>query len=535
MKLESLTMEVRPRSAWESMDLAVRLVMNHWRVLLSSWMVTVLPLFIIISIMLLEDYPYWAFFFVWFFKPLYDRVPLFVLSRVIFAEKTSWRDVLNAVPSFFKTGVFSSLTLYRLDPGRSFGLPVRQLEGLKGKRRRLRMRALKRGVSNREVIFFILCFHLEALISWGVLGFVLMMLPAHMVVDSAETLIMGSEPGLLINIISMLLYFVIMMIVETLYVAGGFVLYLNRRIILEGWDIELVFRRLAQRHEKEQQKARTLAQSSALPSILFVTVVMSLVALVSSADVQAGSESKASTYEEVLPEISYPPLAAEESGKVIREVMAQPVFSKTKVIEYLKYIGPEDENKETDVKQARTWLTDTFELIGNVIAFIFEAGLWILLLITLYLLIKYRERLSLGFFRKQKIVVQDTPDVLFGLDIREESLPDDVSAEALNLFQQQNYRAALALLYRATLAYLVRSFDFTLEPGATEGDCLKLVTQELPLKSEGQVEYFIELTKAWQITAYAHRQIPAEKMQQLCLKWAEFYGPKVQMTEGNNI
>jgi hypothetical protein len=34
---------------------------------------------------------------------------------------------------------------------------------------------------------------------------------------------------------------------ETLFAAGGFSTYLNRRILLEGWDIELGFRRLAQR------------------------------------------------------------------------------------------------------------------------------------------------------------------------------------------------------------------------------------------------------------------------------------------------
>ena len=33
--------------------------------------------------------------------------------------------------------------------------------------------------------------------------------------------------------------------IEPLYVAGGFALYINRRVWLEGWDVELAFRRLA--------------------------------------------------------------------------------------------------------------------------------------------------------------------------------------------------------------------------------------------------------------------------------------------------
>ncbi len=248
MKIESLTMEVRPRTPWESMDLSVRLVFTHWRLLFSAWMVSVFPLFLIINIMLLNEHPGWAFFLVWFFKPLYDRVPLFVLSRVIFSEQLNWKDVVNAIPGFFKTGIFTSLTFYRLDPGRAFNLPVRQLEGLQGKSRLQRMNSLKRGVNNREVLFFVLCFHLESLLFMGMLGLLILMLPNQMAMQSAELLFFNPESSQLLNILSMGLYFLVIMIVETLYVAGGFVLYLNRRIILEGWDIELVFKKIAQRY-----------------------------------------------------------------------------------------------------------------------------------------------------------------------------------------------------------------------------------------------------------------------------------------------
>ena len=116
--------------------------------------------------------------------------------------------------------------------------------------------------------------------------------------------------------------------------------------------------------------------------------------------------------------------------------------------------------------------------------------------------------------------------MLFGLDLREESLPDDVAAQALKFFHEQNYRAALALLYRATLAYLVKHYDFKLDKGATEGDCLELVTKKLSLPSESSVKYFVELTRAWQITAYAHRPITAEQMEQLCRNWSQYYDDK---------
>jgi len=539
MKLESLTMAVRPRTPWESMDLAVRLAVSHWRLLLSSWLVTVLPLFVIINIILLSEHPYWAFFLVWFLKPLYDRVPLFVLSRAVFAENVSWKDTINAIPSFFKTGLFASLTLYRLDPGRAFALPVRQLEGLQGKRRRQRMDTLRRGVNNREILLFVLCVHLEALITWGLLGMLLMMLPAHMAMEGAETLIMDQEPGLLINALSMAMYFLVMMIVETLYVAGGFVLYLNRRIILEGWDIELIFRKLKQRQLHAQSNDSTSNNNNnsnsnnhgnkdkqSIRATALMIFALSLFNGLYPVDVQAASNDSPAPYEKFLPPIAESPLPAEASGKVIKEVIADPVFNRMKELETLKYTGPKDKDDKTDLKDSQSWLTDMFESIGNAIAFIFEVGLWVLLLVAIFLLIKYRDRLNLGFGFKTQEPLSEMPDMLFGLDLREESLPDDVTAQALQFFHEHNYRAALALLYRATLAYLVKHYEFSLEQGATEGDCLELVTHKLTLPSESEVNYFIELTRAWQLTAYGHRDIPAEQMEQLCLNWSAYYQNK---------
>lgn len=514
MKLEALTLEVRPRSPWEAMDLAVRLVITHWRILLTSWMVAIFPLFIVINLILLEEHPVWAFLVIWFLKPLYDRVPLFVLSRVIFAEPISHKDILNAIPELLKSGVLSTLTLYRLDPGRAFALPVRQLEALKGKRRKQRMNTLHRGTNNREVLFFILCFHLESLISWGLIGLLLLLLPTNMALQGAETVFFNEQPGLLVNVLSMAAYLFVMMLVETLYVAGGFVLYLNRRIILEGWDIELVFRKLTQRQERFKHQAA----GSTLTLLLGVCLVLTGGL---SADVQAAAHNASSAYEQILPPVNQTKQAPEASSDIINEVMAEPMFNRFKKVETLKYIGDINEQK-TPQNADYFWLTDAFEAIGKTLAFIFEMGLWILVLIAVFLLVKYRERLNLGFFKKPQTIVKP-PETLFGLDLREESLPDNVAQQAMLLYQQQDYRAAMALLYRATLAYLVRHYKFDLKQGATEGDCLTLVTKELSLPSQNEVDYFIELTRAWQQTAYAHRIVSLEQMELLCKNWSVYY------------
>ncbi|MDX2504569.1 MAG: hypothetical protein QNL62_08850 [Gammaproteobacteria bacterium] len=540
MNLEALTLEVRPRTPWESMDLAVRLAVSHWRLLFSSWMATIFPLFLIINIILLEDYPYWAFFLFWFLKPLYDRVPLFVLSRVIFSEQITWEEVVSAIPSLFKTGVLASLTLYRLDPGRAFALPVRQLEGLKGKPRRQRMNTLRRGTNNREVLFFILCFHLESLVFWGILGLLIMMLPTHMALQSAETLFLDLEPGFMTNALSMGLYFLVMMIVEILYVAGGFALYLNRRIILEGWDIELVFRKLSQRHNSthsstnsEKKQGAHIKQTQSLVTVFFASSLCLFFATFSPA-IEAALQSPQAAYNDILPPVASLPLAPEASQETIQQVMADPVFKRFQRVETLEYTGKIDKDKDKkDLEKTQSWLTDTFEVIGRSIAFIFEIGLWLLLLLAIFMLVKYRDRLHLGFGETGKNSADEIPEILFGLDLREESLPEDVSAQALQLYRDSDYRAALALLYRATLAYLVRHYEFNLDKGATEGDCLELVVKKLQLESKDEVNYFVELTRAWQFTAYAHRIIPAGQMEQLCLNWSRFYSTKSYSTKSD--
>src|SRR4029079_19757194 len=54
-------------------------------------------------------------------------------------------------------------------------------------------------------------------------------------------------------------YMVAVLLLEPFYVAGGFGLYLNRRTLLEGWDIEVALRRRAERRTAAVRAALTAA------------------------------------------------------------------------------------------------------------------------------------------------------------------------------------------------------------------------------------------------------------------------------------
>ena len=116
---------------------------------------------------------------------------------------------------------------------------------------------------------------------------------------------------------------------------------------------------------------------------------------------------------------------------------------------------------------------------------------------------------------------QDAPTSMFGLDLRVEALPKDVSAQALSLLQTDP-RAALSLLYRATLSQLINKQHLPVKQHHTEGKVSLLVNQQLPMLST----YFQSLTNAWLRTAYGHQQLPIEDLQQLCGLYATHFEQK---------
>jgi hypothetical protein len=104
-----------------------------------------------------------------------------------------------------------------------------------------------------------------------------------------------------------------------------------------------------------------------------------------------------------------------------------------------------------------------------------------------------------------------------GLDLRPESLPDDVVAAARALWRDARCRDAMSLLYRGALAHLVNRHALRVPESATEGECVDRVRahHEGPL-----VDDFAALTGSWQRVAYAHEAPPDERFAELCACWS---------------
>jgi hypothetical protein len=87
------------------------------------------------------------------------------------------------------------------------------------------------------------------------------------------------------------------------------------------------------------------------------------------------------------------------------------------------------------------------------------------------------------------------------LDIRPESLPDDVGGAALELWERGEHRAALALLYRGLLSRLAHVHAVPIRDSSTEGDCLALAATHLPATRAAYVE---RLIRVWQRAVYGN-------------------------------
>lgn len=149
--------------------------------------------------------------------------------------------------------------------------------------------------------------------------------------------------------------------------------------------------------------------------------------------------------------------------------------------------------------------------IGRLLAALFEFVFWAgLVCLVIYLLSRFGDWSDwLGGYAKGKRGSKAAkPTEIFGLDVTEASLPSDVAAQVRKLLAGGDYRAASALLYRAALINLIHERDIDITKAATEGQCVRLVSQhEAAVVAQG----FAGITQVWQRVAYA-AEVPSQSV-----------------------
>ncbi|MCC6195938.1 MAG: DUF4129 domain-containing protein, partial [Burkholderiales bacterium] len=260
MHLDRFAVELRPRNGFESLDLGFAMF-RAWRgALLRAWLVTYAPVALVTCVALWR-YPSAAFLVVWWLKPLYDRVLLHVYSQAMFGVLPGTRDVLRALPQLLlRTRLVAGLTTFRFSMARSLFLAVWQLEGQRGAAARARRRVLRARTYGHAVWLTFVCANVASLWILGGLAIAQLLTPedagqwfslANLVYADSDTLPLYHA----MNVLA----FVADTVIEPYYVGAGFSLYLNRRSELEGWDLEVEFRRMSERHAGARARLAPIA------------------------------------------------------------------------------------------------------------------------------------------------------------------------------------------------------------------------------------------------------------------------------------
>lgn len=514
MDLSKLSIEPRQRNGWQAIDLGFVMARRWWWPCFLAWAIPSFLVFCLLSIVFYQQ-PWLAFVITWWLKPLWDRLPLFVASRLLFGESPRTGALLRNFIPLAKTDLLASLTYRRFSLSRSFDLPVIILEGLRKNDRRQRLAVLHQGHGGAAAMLTLVGVHVEAFVSLGLFTGVLWLLPEQLWVDHA--VFMFSE-SLVVEHAANLITWMSMALVAPFYCVAGFSLYINRRIDLEGWDIEVRFRHLLTRYERYEGGKKTGGIAACV--LPFLMTVLMLVPDCGWANDEAGAESLVVDY--------YQQLGADAAD------------SKAKITEVLSgadFFQMETERgwrvKQKDAAEKEDWsLFDLFDrwyqvsaplrkALKNFAGF-FELGGWLLLVgLVAWVLVKYRAGLAtVMHLRRGLSVAKAEPELLFGLDVREESLPDDVCREVEQLWESGDERQAVALLYRATLSLLIHHHAFEFYAGFTEQECLAVVAER---KDEPLSAYLARLTFVWQRLAYAHQFPEREQVAQLCAGWRNLF------------
>jgi hypothetical protein len=200
-------------------------------------------------------------------------------------------------------------------------------------------------------------------------------------------------------------------------------------------------------------------------------------------------------------------LTREEIRAAAAKLRADPNLGGEKSLRTLRW-------NETKQAQATPpgWLTRLFDFLAQSSSLL----LWIVGALCAAIAAVYAIRM---LRQRAPVAAAQEPGVttVQGLDIRPESLPENIGAAALELLEAGREREALSLLYRGALSRAVHRHGIAILASATEGEALRAVNATL---DPPRAAYFADLVALWQCTVYAGELVSAKPIDRLCRGFA---------------
>jgi len=418
-----------------------------------------------------EKFQMFSWLIIWYFKPFFDRIIVHIISIRFFERDAGFKRLFKGLWKTLFRGLAGDLLWRRFSPLRSAMMPVRVLEkNLKsGKSTLMRKKHLKNGGMDYGFLLSI----------WGLcLEFALLLGEFIFFNAINELMLNGNIDTFDFPVIEIYLFAAWcfnLMIIETIYVCMGFSLYINSRIAVEGWDLELIFKDFA---EKFRDNIKTAAVIILLAASLF------------------------------LPSFSYSEeLKGDYPYEELQKILEDPDFGGKKDSWGIRLKNELDRDDDSKINYDKLWA-----LLKKLREF-FASGLRVILVciivVLIIVLIIYTRKIK---FRKTE--KYDVPSVnTLKTKIMED--PKTLLDKAINYNAQGNIRLAWGYCIAAAIQswQLYRGIVFPSD--ATETDCSKIINMKAAdassnMCSPNEACVFDKVIKNWIYFAYAGR-LPSDE------------------------
>jgi hypothetical protein len=289
-------------------------------------------------------------------------------------------------------------------------------------------------------------------------------------------------------------------LVAPFYVGAGFIVYINRRMSLEAWDVEHRFRRI---------KPRTAAS-------LGTALLVCLIALSPN---DASAENRA----QFLPPIT-------SISNTIVELQADEGIGTMRTVKRLRFKddfafdGSDDSSSFDSFWDPQGLIRLLISLVEN-----FQIFIWVVAAIFIVLLLY-----TIRGFRKPNLNLSplsrgdsDSADAVSHPLTAD--LPTNIPAAAQKLLNEGNRRQALSVLFRGALRAVMNQYELKILRGATESDCQKTIGA---VANDQQVSLFNRLLVIWQREAYANDPQDEQHISVLINDWSAAFNTPQQTDAG---
>lgn len=261
MQLDKLAVHIRPLPPYQALDLGIAMARAWYKELSKCWLVALPSYAILFAIFAYrigfgdEHTLYvsmWAMILILaIFRIQTEVVMVSLLAQKVF-DKTA--NIQNAKTFLKDKKTFGTAIRHALSPTRVLAFSVVFLEGQQGKAKSKRLSSLLRGNGNAMWLSALAFFVVELILFWGGISLVVQMLDIspmnkYASSDATDFLFNNANDRMIVACV-VVAYLLTIMVTTPFFVASAFALYLCRRSLVEGWDIELQFRQMKSRFDE---------------------------------------------------------------------------------------------------------------------------------------------------------------------------------------------------------------------------------------------------------------------------------------------